>query len=192
VANSLPSERAGGLSPPALALVRTIDTISDWSGRIVCWLIIPMVGGLTYEVIARYVFHAPTIWAYDTTYILYGTHFMLGAAYALFRGGHIRTDMLYSRWSPRRQGITDAICYLFFFFPGILLFLVFSWQEAWHAWLIDERSDASPWRPIIWPLKMAISISCFLLLLQGVAELLKSIYAARTGRLYSKRETIEI
>jgi TRAP-type mannitol/chloroaromatic compound transport system permease small subunit len=117
---------------------------------------------------------------------------MLGAAYALFRGAHIRTDMLYSRWSARRQGITDAICYLFFFFPGLLLMLVFGWQEAWHAWQIGERSDASPWQPPLYPLKMVIPATCALLLLQGVAEFLKSVYAARTGRLYVVRETIEV
>jgi TRAP-type mannitol/chloroaromatic compound transport system permease small subunit len=175
-----------------MATIRALDTLANWSGEIFCWLIIPMVAGLTYEVISRYVFHAPTVWAFDTTYMLYGTHFMIGAAYALFRGGHIRTDMLYQRWSARRQGLIDAICYLFFFFPGILLILVFGWQEAWHAWEIGEQADASPWRPPLYPFKMVIPLSALLLLLQGIAEFLKSLYAVRTGRLYATREAIEI
>jgi TRAP-type mannitol/chloroaromatic compound transport system permease small subunit len=182
----------GGLSPGVISLIRTIDRISDWSGRIVCWLILPLVGSLTYEVFARYLFGAPTEWAYDVSYMLYGSLFMLGAAYALLRGGHIRTDMLYEKWSPRRQGTVDAVCYLFLFFPAMLFLLWMGGVEAWHAWEIGERSDQSPWRPILYPFKTVIPVTALLLLVQGVSEFLKSLYAVRTNRLYAKREAIEI
>jgi TRAP-type mannitol/chloroaromatic compound transport system permease small subunit len=175
-----------------MGLIRAIDRVSDWSGQIVCWLIIPLVGSLTYEVFARYLFGAPTEWAYDVSYMLYGTLFMLGAGYALLRGGHIRTDMLYQNWSPRTQGAIDAICYLFLFFPAMLFLLWMGGQEAWHAWTIGERSDASPWRPILYPFKAVIPVTAVLLLAQGASEFLKSVYAMRTGHLYAKRETIEI
>ena len=85
-------------------IIQTIDKISDWSGRIVSYLIYPMVGSLAYEVFARYLFHAPTDWAYDVTYMFYGTIFMLGASYTLLNKGHIRTDMFYGRWKPQTQG----------------------------------------------------------------------------------------
>ncbi|MEX2221487.1 MAG: TRAP transporter small permease subunit [Candidatus Rokuibacteriota bacterium] len=183
---------AGGLPPALMSMIVMIDTISDWSGRIICWLIIPMVGSLAYEVFARYLFGAPTEWAYDVSYMLYGTFFMLGAAYALFRGGHIRTDMLYQNWSPRTQGAVDGACYLFLFFPAMLFLFWMGGQEAWHAWQIGERSDASPWRPILYPFKAVIPVTALMLLMQGVSEFLKSVYAVRTGRLYSKREVIEI
>lgn len=183
---------ARGLPPALMKVIRVIDTFSDWSGRIICWVIIPLVVSLTYEVIARYLFNAPTEWAYDVSYMLYGTLFMLGAAYALFRGGHIRTDMLYEKWSPRRQGTVDAVCYLFLFFPAMLFFLWMGGQEAWHAWEIGERSDQSPWRPILYPFKAVIPVTALMLLAQGVSEFLKSVYAVRTGRLYAKREMIEI
>ena len=183
---------AGGLSPSLIAVVRAIDRFSDWSGRIVCWLIIPLVASLTYEVFARYLFGAPTEWAYDVSYMLYGTLFMLGAGYALFRGGHIRTDMLYQNWSPRRQGTIDAVCYLFLFFPAMLFLLWMGGQEAWHAWEIGERSDQSPWRPILYPFKAVIPVTAVMLLAQGLSEFLKSVYAMRTNRLYAKREAIEI
>ncbi|HSL48254.1 MAG TPA: TRAP transporter small permease subunit [Candidatus Deferrimicrobiaceae bacterium] len=182
----------GGLSPALIGLIRAIDRFSDWSGQIVCWLIIPLVGSLTYEVFARYLFGAPTEWAYDVSYMLYGTLFMLGAAYALFRGGHIRTDMLYQNWSPRRQGTVDAVCYLFLFFPAMLFLLWMGGVEAWHAWEIGERSDQSPWRPILYPFKAVIPVTALMLLAQGLSEFLKSVYAMRTNRLYAKRETIEI
>ena len=77
-----------------------------------------MVLSLVYEVVARYFFNAPTIWAYDMTFMLYGSFFMLGAAYTLQRSGHIRTDVFYARWSPRTQARVDLACYLVLFFPA--------------------------------------------------------------------------
>lgn len=140
-----------------------------------------MVAGLTYEVIARYLFDAPTIWAYDITYMLYGSHFMLGAAYTLYTNGHIRTDIFYQKWSLRRQGTVDALLYLFLFFPGMFLFLDSSWQEAWLSLKVLETSDASPWRPPVYPFKMVLPLSALLLLLQGFSEFLKSAYASLRG-----------
>jgi TRAP-type mannitol/chloroaromatic compound transport system permease small subunit len=165
-----------------VAFVRAVDGLALWSGRVFCWLIVPLVAALTYEVIARYVFHAPTIWAYDVAYMLYGTHFMLGAAYTLYRGGHIRTDIFYQNWSTRTRGTVDALLYLFLFFPGIALFFWMGLQEALHSWDIREVSDASPWRPIIYPFKAVIPIALLLLFIQGISEFLKSAYAALNGR----------
>ena len=173
----------GGAPPKALVtIVRTIDGLALWSGRLFCWLVVPLVAGLTYEVIARYLFHAPTIWAYDVAYMLYGSHFMLGAAYTLYKGGHIRTDIFYQNWSVRTRGAVDAILYLFLFFPGIALFFWMGLQEALQSWDIREVSDASPWRPIIYPFKAVIPVALILLMIQGVSEFLKSAYAALEGR----------
>lgn len=170
--------------PKALvAIVRLIDTtIGEWSGQIFCWLIIPMVGGLTYEVTVRYAFNAPTIWAYDITYMLYGSHFMLGAAYTLYKGGHIRTDIFYGKWSPRTQGLIDATLYLLFFFPGMVFFFRSGLSEALYSLSLLETSDASPWRPPLYPFKMVIPFTALLLLIQGISEFLKSLYAARRGK----------
>ena len=186
-----------GQTPPDVSsgvriTVKAIDTIADWSGRAVAWLIIPMTIAVTWEVAARRFFNAPTIWAFDVTYMLYGTHFMLGTAYTLMRIGHVRTDMLYSNWSIRTQNIIDAIGYFFFFFPAMILLFYFGWQEASHSWSIGETSDASPWRPIVYPFKTVIPLTALLLLVQGVGELLKSLYAIRTGREWAHREVIEI
>ena len=129
-----------------------------------------MTIAVTWEVVARHFFRAPTIWAFDVTYMLYGTHFMLGTAYTLMRIGHVRTDMLYQNWSVRRQNWIDAIGYLFFFFPAMALFFYYGWQESSHAWSIGETSDASPWRPIVYPFKTVIPVTAFLLIVQGIAE----------------------
>lgn len=178
-------ERSGGDDgpPPGLvAFVRGIDQIAIWSGRIFCWLALPLVLALTYEVFARYAFHAPTIWAFDVSYMLYGSHFMLGAAYTLYKGGHIRTDIFYQNWSYRTRGTVDALLYLFLFFPGMAFFFWMGFQEAAHSFDIREVSDASPWRPPIYQFKAVIPIAALLLLIQGVAEFLKAAYAARHGR----------
>jgi len=172
------------MAQPPEALLKTIrflDSIGEWSGRIVAWMVLPLVLGLTYEVISRYGFNAPTAWAYDTAYMLYGSHFMLGAGYTLLKKAHIRTDIFYERWSPRRQGWVDASSYLFLFFPGMIFFLLAGWDSALHSWSIREVSEASPWRPPIYPFKMVVPVTALLLLVQGVSEFLKSAYAALRG-----------
>lgn len=159
------------------SLVRRIDRLALFTGQLVSWLIIPMVLSLVYEVVARYWFNAPTVWAYDMTFILYGTFFMLGAAYTLMKKGHIRTDMLYGTWSPRRQGMVDTFCYLVFFFPSIAIFGWLGWEFFWKSFGQGERFVTSPWMAAAWPLKLVMPVTSVLLLIQGVSETLKSVYA---------------
>jgi TRAP-type mannitol/chloroaromatic compound transport system permease small subunit len=164
-----------------IKIARRIDWFTEWCGRIIAWLCFPLVGALVYEVTARYVFRAPTEWAYDVTYMLYGTIFMLGAAFTLLKKAHIRTDMFYNHWSPRIQGRVDAMAYLFLYFPAIIFFLVAGWDYAAHSWTTGEHTSLSPWRPIIYPFKTVIPVTAVLLLIQGVSELLKSLHAAKRG-----------
>ena len=179
-------------SPALRKTIRTIDGFSEWSGKIVAWMILPLVFSLTYEGIARYLFNAPTLWAYDLSYMLYGALFMLGAHYTLLKGAHIRTDMLWDKFSPRTKGRIDSVAYIFFFFPAMILLFYASVDEAWHAWKIGELSEQTAWRPILWPFKAVVPLTALLLLIQGVSELLKSLYAARTGRFLTTAETIQI
>jgi TRAP-type mannitol/chloroaromatic compound transport system permease small subunit len=172
--------------------IAVIDRFSEWSGTLVAWLILPLVFDLTYEGIARYLFNAPTLWAFDLSYMLYGAFFMLGAHYALLKGAHIRTDMLWDRFSPRVKGWIDAVAYLFFFFPAMILLFYASVDEAWRSWQIWELSEQTAWRPILWPFKAVVPLTALLLLVQGVSELLKSLYAARTGRFPTTTETIQV
>jgi len=165
-----------------VTVVAAIDRFTTAMANIVSWIVVLMVLALVYEVTMRYVFRAPTIWAYDVTYMSYGTHFMLGSAYALLRGAHIRTDIFYQNWSERTKGIVDVTLYLLFFFPGMFFFLVMGWNEFVHAWEIGERSEASPWRPIVWPFKGVIPLAVLLMMIQGVSECLKSAWAAVSGR----------
>jgi TRAP-type mannitol/chloroaromatic compound transport system permease small subunit len=175
-------------SPPLLRVVRAVDGFTRLIGKALAWLTVPLVGGVTYEVVARYGFNAPTIWAFDLTYMLYGSLFMLGAAYALLKGAHIRTDIFWERFSDRTKGLIDASAYLLFFFPGLLMVLLSSVDEAWRAFELGERSEQTAWQPLIWPFKAVVPLAAVLLLIQGVSEFLKSLHAARTGRMLERRE----
>ena len=162
-------------------VIRGIDWVTDRSGKVLAWLCFPLILALVYEVTARYLFKAPTEWAYDVTYMLYGTIFMLGAAFTLLKKAHIRTDLFYNKWTPRTQGLIDTVMYLLLYFPGIIFFLVAGWDYAAHSWVTGEHTSLSPWRPIIYPFKAVIPVTAFLLLVQGVSELLKSVYAWKRG-----------
>jgi TRAP-type mannitol/chloroaromatic compound transport system permease small subunit len=186
------AERTDGPSPALLGTIRLIDGFTDWTGTIISWLSLPLVLGVAYEVAARYVFHLPTIWVYDVTYMLYGTLFMLGAAYALHKGAHIRTDFFWEKFSIRRKGWIDTISYVVFFFPSLIILLLISWTEFLYSFQINEMSDQTPWRPVLWPFKFVVPLACLLLLIQGVSEVIKSIYMWRTGVELEHKEKVEI
>ncbi|HWD23766.1 MAG TPA: TRAP transporter small permease subunit [Burkholderiales bacterium] len=180
---------------PSARLIRTvraIDKFTDVTGTWVAWLNVPLVLAVSYEVMARYLFNAPTMWSFDVTYMLYGTIFMLGAAYALHKGAHIRTDFFFEKWSVRTKGTIDSVAYVVFFFPSLMVFLVVSWNEGWYAFTIGEVSEQTPWRPILWPYKMVIPLAVLLLLVQGVSETIKSLWAARTGIELEHKEKVEV
>jgi TRAP-type mannitol/chloroaromatic compound transport system permease small subunit len=179
-------------SASLIKAVRVIDKFTDTTGVWISWLNLPLVFVVAWEVIARYAFNAPTIWSFDVTYMLYGTIFMLGAAYALHKGAHIRTDFFYEKWSPRTKGMVDSISYLLFFFPSLIMLLAASGNEALYAYSIHETSEQTPWRPILWPYKSVVPITCVLLMVQGISETIKSVYAWRTGIELEHKEKIEI
>lgn len=166
-------------TPPACGavdrVVRAIDRVSTAAGWLAGWLIVPMTLAVAYEVAARYAFNAPTKWASNLTYMLYGSQFMLAAAYTLLKGGHIRTDVFYERWSAKTRATIDAVSYVLFFFPGMLFVLYAGGVEAWQAWEIGERAGAWP----LYPFKAVIPLTALLLVLQGVSELIKCVRVIR-------------
>lgn len=144
-------------------------------GWLAGWLIVPMTVAVAYEVVARYVFDAPTRWASGLTYMLYGSQFMLAAAFTLLKGGHIRTDVFYERWAPATRARIDAASYALFFFPGMLFVLYAGWVEARQSWVIGERAGAWP----LYPFKAVIPLTAALLILQGLSELIKCTQVIR-------------
>jgi TRAP-type mannitol/chloroaromatic compound transport system permease small subunit len=180
--------------PPAayLGVIRAIDRITEILGGAVALLIAPLILANVVEVLMRYFLRQPTAWAADTTVMASGALFMLGAAYALRKGAHVRTDMLWEKFSDRRKGVIDSIAFVVFFFPTMAILFFLSLEEFLFALEMDERSTLSTWQPPIWPLRMVIPLAAALLLLQGVSELMKSVWAALTGEALAHAEKIEI
>ena len=189
ISDEMIAERRGGIgkmpddmpSWMAKSIIR-IDKFSKWTGNIVCWITIPLILGMVYEVLARKFFLAPTIWAYDISRFLYGALFMLGAGYALSKGVHIRADFLYRNFKIKTQGIVDFTLYVLFYFPGLLVFLNMTTGFLQESIMRGERGMDTTWMPYMWPIKTCLWLGIIFLLIQGVSELFKSYYAATKGK----------
>mgnify|MGYP001353458645 FL=1 len=158
-----------------------IDKFSKWIGSVVCWILMPLIFAMTYEVLARKLFLAPTIWAYDISRFLYGALFMLGAGYALSKGVHIRADFLYRNFKIKNQGLIDFWLYLLFYFPGLIVFFYMTFGFVLESIQRGERGMDTTWMPYMWPIKTCLLIGIIFLLIQGFSELLKSYWAAKKG-----------
>ena len=188
ISDEMIAERRGGSGkmpdemPKWMALTITkIDLFSKWVGNVVCWITIPLILGMVYEVFARKLFLAPTIWAYDMSRFLYGALFMLGAGYALSKGVHIRADFIYRNIKTKTQGTIDFWLYLLFYFPGLIVFLYMTIGFVQESIMRGERGMDTTWMPYMWPIKTCLLIGIVFLLIQGVSELLKSYWASTKG-----------
>ena len=159
-----------------------IDKFSKRVGSVVCWILMPLIFAMTYEVLARKLFLAPTIWAYDISRFLYGALFMLGAGYALSKGVHIRADFLYRNFKVKNQGLIDFWLYLLFYFPGLIVFFYMTFGFVVESIQRGERGMDTTWMPYMWPIKTCLLIGIIFLLIQGFSELLKSYWAAKKGK----------
>ena len=183
------------MDPWMAKTIEFIDRNMLVTGKIVCWITVPLIFAMVYEVIGRHLFNRHTLLSFDISRMLAGALFMLGAAYTLSKGIHIRADFLYRNWKVKNQAMVDLFLYLLFFFPGFLVFFWVSFDYAYTS--ICGRSDLmeclggkvriqramdTTWMPIMWPLKSCMPIGAFLLLVQGVSEVLKSYYAFVKGR----------
>jgi TRAP-type mannitol/chloroaromatic compound transport system permease small subunit len=162
--------------------IAAIDGFNTWVGRIASWLTIPLLFAMVYEITARYLFTAPTLWAYDLSRMIYGAMFVIGAGYGLSKGVHIRSDFLYRNWPVRTQARVDATLYIVFYFPAMVVLLWVSTKWAWGSLSQGERGMDTAWMPLLGPIKSALPVGVLFLIVQGVSELLKSLHAARTGR----------
>ncbi len=164
-----------------LQVIHLIDRLTTWVGRSFAWLILLMAFGMGYEVLSRYLFNAPTAWAYDMSYILYGTLFMVGGAYTLSRNAHVRGDFLYRLWKPRTQAIVELILYFIFFFPGILALIFAGGKYASRSWQYMETSVFSPAGVPIFHFKTMLVVGAVLLFIQGIAQVCRCIVCIRSG-----------
>ncbi len=177
-----PGETPNDMLPWMRKVVAAIDITNNWVGKITCLLLIPIMAAMVYEVVARKLFVAPTLWAYDTSRMFYGAMFMLGAGYALLKGVHIRADFLYRTWSLRSQATVDVVLYLAFYFPAMLFFFWVSSEYTLNAWVRWERAmDTTLMAPLA-PARTAMPVGIFFLILQGIAELLRCFNAMGSHR----------
>jgi len=179
--------------PPAyLAVIRAIDRTTTWTATLFTLLLVPLILSNAIEVFMRYVLGKPTVWALETNVMSFGALFMLGAAFALLKGAHVRTDMFWERFSDRTKGMIDSVTYLLLFLPTMAVLLYISYGEFVYAWSINERGNLTAWQPPLWPLRAVVPLTALLLFVQGVSELLKSLWAARTGAALAHHEKIEL
>ena len=192
--DAMTSTSARKRRPPRgyLAVIRTIDKFTEVTGYLFVIVIVPLILANVVEVFARYVLRSPTVWALDVTTMSYAALFMLGAALALLKGAHVRTDILWERFSDRRKGMIDSVALLVFFLPTMVVLFFISIDDFLYSISIDERSSSGAWTPILWPLRGVIPLTAFMLFLQGISELMKSLWAWRTGEFMTVHEKIEI
>jgi len=164
-----------------LAFIRFADLVSAWFGKAFAWLIILMAFGVGYEVFVRYVLNSPTVWALDVSFMMYGTLFMMAGAYTLSKDGHVRGDFIYRTWSARTQAKVDLTLYFLFFFPGILALIFAGWKYAARSWGYGEVSINSPTGIPIYQYKSVIVAAGVLLLIQGIAQVMRCIYCIKHG-----------
>ena len=162
-------------------LLHLVDGLNSAIGKTYGWCIVILTFTTSYEVFARYIFLAPTDWAFDASYMLYGTLFMMAGAYALARNAHVRGDFIYRAWSPRKQAIMDLVLYFLFFFPGMIAFVYAGFVFAELSRRMNEHSSASPNGPIVWPFKWLIVIVGCLMVVQGVVEVIRCVMCIRSG-----------
>lgn len=168
-------ERVKGVS----SLLHFIDTISKWTGRVVSFLIIALTLLICFEVIARYLFNHPTIWAQESSGMLIGAYTIFGGAYTLYTGGHVNMDVVYARLSPKRQALIDVITFWFFLLFCVAL-LWMGGDSAWRA-LRNLEHSGSIWNPPIYPFKLVLPVGAFLLLLQGLAKFIRDVITIVKG-----------
>jgi TRAP-type mannitol/chloroaromatic compound transport system permease small subunit len=158
------------------------DHISTWAGKAAAWLIIVLTAAVCIEVFKRYLLNAPTAWAFDADYMLYGTLFMLCGAYTLAQDAHVRGDFLYSSMKPRVQAGLDLALYIVFFLPGIVALSYAGWDFAHASWVIDEHVNDTANGPSVYEFKTVIPIAGTLILLQGLAEIVRCFVCLKTGQ----------
>ncbi len=150
-----------------------IDRVSDFFGSISKLVILCLVISMIYEVVARYVFDAPTLWAFDISYMLNGTIFLLGAAFTLQADAHVRIDFLSSRLSHKTQQYLNGFFYSFLLGPCFSIFTYIAGKKAYKAFITNEVENVSPWAPLVWPFYGVIALGLGVFALQFFCEGIK-------------------
>jgi len=162
------------------AFLHGIDRISTWCGKAAAWLIIGLMAVVCVEVFKRYLLNAPTAWIYDANNMMYGTLFMMCGAYTLSQDGHVRGDFLYGNMKPRTQAALDLALYIVFFLPGIGALTWAGWDYFDTSFAMRETTFNATPLPL-YPFKFVIPVAGTIVMLQGLAEILRCVVCLRTG-----------
>jgi TRAP-type mannitol/chloroaromatic compound transport system permease small subunit len=162
-------------------ILHAIDGISTWVGKFAAWLIVVLMSVVCIEVFKRYILNAPTAWIFDFENMIYGTLFMLAGGYALAQNAHVRGDFLYSSMRPRTQAGLDLVLYLVFFIPGIAALIYSGYIFFVESWTINEHSNVTANGPPLYHFKAMIPLAGVLVMLQGLAEIVRCILCLKTG-----------
>src|ERR1043166_6442559 len=168
-----------------------VDSISTWVGKAFAWLMVLLTLVICYDVFMRYVMNDPTLWVYDTSYMIYGSLFMMCGAYTLAQDGHVRGDFLYGSMQPRTQAALDLVLYAVFFVPGIAALCYAGIDFAEYSWFLRERSSVTPNGPPLYHFKTVIPIAGALVMLQGLAEIVRCVVCLKTGEWPSRLKDVE-
>jgi len=163
---------------------KSVDFISEGAGSIARWFGLLLILVVVYDVVARYVFDSPTIWGYEVGIALGMSLYCWGYAYTESKHGHVRVDVFYIHMSPRARAIVDTIGGFIFFLPVIGLVVFASWNKMMWSWGVMEKSVEGYWYPPWYPLRTMVFLGFALLLMQGLANLSRSLYHAIKGRAY--------
>jgi TRAP-type mannitol/chloroaromatic compound transport system permease small subunit len=163
-------------------LLHAIERISGASGHLTAWLVAPLIVATTYDVGARYLFTAPTQWAYELGYMMMGAHALLGMAYTLREGGHVRIDAFSQMFSQGTKAVIDLIGYVVFLLPCLIWMTWSLWGYWFNSFRTGELSGQSAWNPVIWPFKFIFFVAFVLLVLQIGAQIIKAILYLRGQR----------
>ena len=170
--------------------VHAIDGVSTWVGKAAAWLIIGLMLLVCAEVFKRYIMNMPTAWIFDASNMFYGTLFMLAGAYTLAQNAHVRGDFLYSSMRPRTQAALDIVLYVVFFLPGIAALVYAGYDYAALSWRIAEHSNVTADGPPVYHFKSVIPIAGALIMLQGVAEIVRCVVCLKTGEWPSRLKDV--
>ena len=170
--------------------LHTVDGISTWVGKAAAWLIIGLMALVCVEVFKRYIMNMPTAWIFDASNMFYGSLFMLAGAYTLAQNAHVRGDFLYSSMRPRTQAALDLALYVVFFIPGIAALIYAGYDYAADSWRIGEHSTVTAEGPPVYHFKTVIPIAGALVLLQGLAEMVRCVVCLKTGEWPSRLKDV--
>lgn len=163
-----------------LKIASSIDALNEYTGRVTAFLILPLVLVVAYEVFARYLFNAPTIWAFEATNFIYGVHFMLAFGFTLKHNGHVAIDVFEAKLPSRARAVLRLVVGVVVFLPTVGLLAFGSIRYALDSWGHSERASTS-WAPALYPFKTLMAIGFVLLFLQGISSLIHDWRAVRSS-----------